>query len=183
MTFMNYLMIADSNQEAFSQPTMPIIQRDDEVLLAEYKSELIPNYESGSERKVDYRVLGLKIDDKTIDIIQNNLQELALGINYINQIRFCLLEEIMNQLNWSYKIIDGCEVLVDENNNVIARYLTNKYGLLGLESCHDQVYKYQEGKLFMIFNAFEKLKSFFDSPNTCLCMKGIETFIFHNYHK
>lgn len=132
---------------------------------------------------MNYNVLGLKIDDKIINIIQNNLQELALGINYINQIRFCLLEEIMDQLNWSYKIIDGCEVLVDENNNVIARYLTNKSGLLGLESCHDQVYKYQEGKLFMLSKAFEKLKSFFDSPNTNLCMKDTETFIFHNHHK
>lgn len=177
------LIIADSNQEAFIQPTMPIIKQDDEVLLAEYKSELIPNYESGAERKVNYNVLGLKIDDKTINIIQNNLHELELGINYINQIRFCLLDDIVNHLNWSYKIIDGCEVLVDENNNIITRYLTNKYGLLGLESCHDQVYKYQEGKLFMLSDAFEKLKSFFDSPNTNLCMKDTETFIFHNHHK
>lgn len=177
------LMIAESNQEAFRQPTMPIIQRDDEVLLAEYKLEVIFNYESGTERKVDYKVLGLKVDDKIIDIIQNNLEELDRGINCINQIRFFLLDNILNHLNWSYKILDGCEVLVDRNDNVIARFLTNKYGLLGLESCHDQVYKYQEGKLLITFTAFEKLKSFFDSPNACLCMKDVETFIFHNYHE
>lgn len=176
-------IIADLNQEAFSQPTMPIIKRDDEVLLAEYKLEVIFNYESGAERKVNYNVLGLKLDDKIINIIQNNLQELDQGINYINQIRFYLLDDIVNHLNWSHNIIDGCEVLVDENNNIIARYLTNKYGLLGLESCHDQIYKYQDGKLYITSDAFGKLKTFFDSPNTNLCMKDTETFIFHNHHK
>lgn len=176
-------IIADLNQEAFSQPTMPIIKRDDEVLLAEYKLEVIFNYESGAERKVNYNVLGLKLDDKIINIIQNNLQELDQGINYINQIRFYLLDDIVNHLNWSHNIIDGCEVLVDENNNIIARYLTNKYGLLGLESCHDQIYKYQDGKLYITSDAFGKLKTFFDSPNTSLCMENNKTFIFRNKYK
>lgn len=177
------LMIAHSNQKAFIQPTMPIIQRDDEILLAQYNSELIHDYQSGTEQKVVYSALGLKIADKIIDIIQNNLEELDRGINYINSIRFYLLDDILACLNWSYSIIDGCEVIVDENNNVIGRYINNKYGLLGLESCYSQIYKYQEGKLFITLNAYNKLKALFDTPNTSLFMGDNKTFIFHNKYK
>lgn len=177
------LMIADSNQIAFKQPTMPIMQRKDEILLAEFNSELIHDYETGAEQKVVYRVWGLQVDDKTIDIIHNNLEELDRGINYINQIRFYLLNDILTGLNWYYDILDGCEVIVDGNNNIIGRYITNKYGLLGLESCCDQTYRYQEGKLYITSNAFNELKTFFDTPNTSLFIEDSKTFIFRNKYK
>lgn len=149
-------------------------------MLAQFKSELIHDYQNGSSHKVVYRNYQLKIDDALVELIENNLAILDKGLSYTKQISFIIIESLLDYLNLTYDIVEGNEVILDENDKIIGRYITNKYGLLGLDNSSEQIYKYQEGTLLITSNAFDNLKDFFDSPNSNLFMSDYKTFIFHS---